>query len=227
MPGTCWFFCILFSSIKNNGNITADVYVSALWTWLVCSQLFVFVCMMSSIAKSSHPDPKWACNQFSGQWTISILYTIATPLSTDPLQKTQKGGRERKNAVSTKNNWMLWIKAQRLLSEAVKVKKTTRCTVSHRCAEDGFLCSYSSIYAYSTYAEYNVSADSFISLHKHMHALVTHLSVPILAWMHRCHCAKTYIHTKAHSYSRIAQWHLPFIKNKQQGQQSQHWHRHG
>lgn len=41
--------------------------------WLTCSQLSV----MFKIAKSSDPHPKWACNQFSGQWTTSILYTLA------------------------------------------------------------------------------------------------------------------------------------------------------
>lgn len=65
----------------------------------------VYVCVMSNIAKSNHPHPERACNQFSGQWTMCILCTHAILLSTDPVQHTQ----HRNNAVFPKMaGWFEW-----------------------------------------------------------------------------------------------------------------------
>lgn len=56
-----------------------------------CVYVCVCVCVrvMFNIAKSNHPHPKRACNQFSGEWTMSILYTLAILPSTDPVQHAQ------------------------------------------------------------------------------------------------------------------------------------------
>lgn len=76
---------------------------------------------------SSHPHPKRAFNQFSGQWTTSILYTLAVLFLNFPSIPIEQS--------KPRNGELCFPKAQRMLSEAVKVKYSLN-QEENRCSEN-------------------------------------------------------------------------------------------